>query len=165
MMRRFAVSDSDTQKDQFIALSSILTGYDEAELHATGCVDEYWSLFARILPEPMKRDFLEPAPTILELRDRDPERFDRTVRTYYLSRTQFGAPSRSLIQLWFLGQWTPLPQIWREEFGDSRFDISHIISTRSYKEGLVWDTIGAHPMGAKQQGFGAWATEPPQMKE
>ena len=69
--------------------------------------------------------------------------------------------TRALIQLWYLGQWVPLPEDWRNRFGASRFDVAKIISTRAYKEGLVWDAIGAHPMGAKQQGFGAWAQEPP----
>ncbi len=60
-----------------------------------------------------------------------------------------GALGRAVIALWYLGMWTG-PD------GGER-----VASPRAYREGLVWDAIGAHPMGAKQQGFGAWAMPPP----
>jgi len=153
-----STSESSTQFDAFIAISAILTGYDGAELTGTGCAMEYWRQFKQVLPPEILADFLAPVPA---LRREDPAKLGDEVRRIYLSDTRLGPVARALIQLWYLGQWVPLPEDWRELYGASRFDTAKIISTRAYKEGLVWDAIGAHPMGAKQQGFGAWAQEPP----
>lgn len=61
-----------------------------------------------------------------------------------------GPLAKALIRLWYLGLWTSAD-------GPER-----VASPRAYREALVWDAIGAHPMGAKQQGFAAWAMPPPQ---
>lgn len=142
----------------FLTVSAALTGYSSAELQGTGCASEYWHQFRQVLPEEVLKKFLSHA---LQLGKKDD---DKIVRQSYLSDRCLGPVSRSLIQLWYIGQWVPLPQEWRESYGASRFDVVKIISTRSYKEGLVWDAIGAHPQGAKQQGFGAWGLEPPKQR-
>ena len=152
-------------EEAFVAISAVLTGYGRAELYGTGCVREYLHHFRQVLPEKILRAFLEPGPTLYAELDTARDDVEREVRSYYLSSGMLGPPARALIQLWYLGQWTPLPAKWRNLYGASRFDVTRIISTRAYKEGLVWDAIGAHPMGAKQQGFGAWAIEPPKPKE
>ena len=139
----------------FLTVSAALTGYDSAELQGTGCAGEYWHQFHQVLPDDVLKDYLSHAHKLGKKDD------DRTIREIYLSDRCRGPVSRSLIQLWYIGQWVPLSQEWRESYGASRFDVVKIISTRAYKEGLVWDAIGAHPQGAKQQGFGAWSLEPP----
>jgi hypothetical protein len=58
----------------------------------------------------------------------------------------------AVVELWYLG-------LWRGLMGTE----NRVVSARAYREGLVWDAIGAHPMGAKQQGFAAWAAPPPPM--
>jgi len=153
-----STSDRSPEFDAFLAISAILTGYDGAELTGTGCAVEYWRQFKQVLPPAILADFLSP---VAALRSADPATIEGEVRRVYLSDARLGPVARALIQLWYLGQWVPLPEDWRELYGASRFDVAKIISTRAYKEGLVWDAIGAHPMGAKQQGFGAWAQEPP----
>lgn len=64
-----------------------------------------------------------------------------------------GPLAKALIRLWYLGLWTG---------ADGR---ERVASPRAYREALVWDAIGAHPMGAKQQGFGAWAMPPPDARD
>lgn len=157
--------DDGAIEEAFVAISAVLTGYDRAELYGTGCVQEYLHQFRQVLPEKILLEFLDPGPGLYA--DLGPARDDveREVRSHYLSNGMLGPPARALIQLWYLGQWTPLPTKWRNLYGASHFDVTRIISTRAYKEGLVWDAIGAHPMGAKQQGFGAWALQPPKPKE
>ncbi len=157
--------DRETMERDFVAISAVLTGYDRAELYGTGCVEEYLHQFRQVLPDKILYAFLEPGPALYADLASARDDVEREVRTYYLSSEMLGPPARALIQLWYLGQWTPLPPKWRNLYGASRFDVTRIISTRAYKEGLVWDAIGAHPMGAKQQGFGAWAIEPPKSKE
>ena len=154
-------ADAEAGLDAFVAISAVLTGYDRAELYGTGCAEDYWHQFRQVAPERILAEFLAPGPALEAASAKDPESVESKVRGIYLSSDKLGPLARSLIQLWYLGQWTPLPQAWRRTFGASRFDVTRIISTRAYKEGLVWDAIGAHPMGAKQQGFGAWAAEPP----
>ncbi|MHA3978765.1 hypothetical protein ACW9UR_13860 [Halovulum sp. GXIMD14794] len=153
-----SVAEGDADFAAFMAISVILTGYDGAELGGTGCAPEYWHQFRQVLPGEVLGDFLAPVSGLEGL---EPEAQEAEVRRIYLSDVRLGPVARALIQLWYLGQWVPLPEDWRNRFGASRFDVAKIISTRAYKEGLVWDAIGAHPMGAKQQGFGAWAQEPP----
>lgn len=151
----------DPTFDAFLAVSAVLTGYSRAELHATGCAADYWEQFRRVVPAPLLDAFLAPGPGLEAGLAADAAGSERQVRDSYLSSESLGPPARALIQLWYLGQWVPLPQEWRRAWGASRFDVARIVSTRAYKEGLVWNAIGAHPMGAKQQGFGAWALEPP----
>jgi len=149
------------ERERFVAISAVLTGYDRAELHGTGCVDDYWHQFNQVVPGRIRREFVADGPKLEAAMAKDPADAERSVRRDYLSNERFGPLARSLIQLWYLGQWVPLPQEWRRAYGSSQHDVSRIVSTRAYKEGLVWEAIGAHPMGAKPQGFGAWASEPP----
>lgn len=153
--------DSDPAFDAFLAVSAVLTGYSRSELHATGCAGDYWRQFRQVTPAALLEAFLAPGPGLEAGLAADAAGTGGKVREIYLASESLGPLARSLIQLWYLGQWVPLPPEWRREWGASRFDVARIISTRAYKEGLVWDAIGAHPMGAKQQGFGAWALEPP----
>lgn len=150
--------DDTIAHDAFLTVSAALTGYNAAELQATGCAAEYWHHVQQVLPEDILKKFLSPAPRLGKKDD------DKIIRESYLPDRCLGPVARSLIQLWYTGQWVPLPQEWRENYGASRFDLVKIISTRAYKEGLVWDAIGAHPQGAKQQGFGAWSLEPPKQR-
>lgn len=55
----------------------------------------------------------------------------------------------AVIELWYLGVWRGLMET------DTR-----VVSPRAFREGLVWTVIDAHPMGAKQQGYGAWTLPP-----
>lgn len=148
--------------EAFLAVSAVLTGYTRAELHATGCAADYWHQFRQVPPKALLDDFLAPGPELEAGLAAEPEATEQKVRDVYLASESLGPLARALIQLWYLGQWVPLPPEWRRAWGASRFDVARIISTRAYKEGLVWDAIGAHPMGAKQQGFGSWAHKPPE---
>lgn len=152
----------DAAFDAFLAASAVLTGYSRAELQATGCASEYWHQFRQVTPVVLLEAFLAPGRELEAGLAADRAGTGARVRDTYLASESLGPLARALIQLWYLGQWVPLPAEWRRAWGASRFDVARVISTRAYKEGLVWDAIGAHPMGAKQQGFGAWALEPPQ---
>ncbi|MDA5558663.1 hypothetical protein [Shimia sp. MMG029] len=149
------MTQHDPDFEAFLTISAVLTGYSVAELQGTGCAPEYWTQFQQVLSDDVCASFLAGAA---ELSCQDS---DKVVRDFFLSDPCHGPVARALVQLWYLGQWSPLPQDWTDMYGASRFDTARILSSRAYKEGLVWDAIGAHPMGAKQQGFGAWALEPP----
>lgn len=143
----------------FAMLSALLTGYDAAALRATGCLPEYRRQVEAVAG-PGLATRLEAAGRDLAARPDGPAR-DEQVRASILADPDLGPLARSLIQLWYLGQWMPTPPDWVARNGARREDVAHILSPRAYREGLVWDAIGAHPLGAKPQGFGAWAQEPP----
>ncbi|MBV8842250.1 MAG: hypothetical protein JO307_05505 [Bryobacterales bacterium] len=71
--------------------------------------------------------------------------------------------AKSIIQMWYLGQWTQTPLAWREEFGTNPSDFNRVISAAAYTEGLVWRAAGTHPQGAKQPGYGTWSAPPVQI--
>jgi hypothetical protein len=77
-----------------------------------------------------------------------------------LADPDLGPVARSLIILWYLGQWNPLPGDWRNRHGASPLDAARVVSADAYSSGLVWTAIGAHPMGADPGGYGSWATPP-----
>lgn len=145
---------------RFADLSALLTGYDEASLWGTGCMEDYWRQLRLVTPDELREDLLAAGAALAASFRKDPESGARMVRETLLSDGDFGPLCRSLMQLWYLGAWTPLPQDWVRRNGLRDADRANILSKRSYLEGLAWDAIGAHPMGGKQQGFGAWALPP-----
>ena len=48
-----------------------------------------------------------------------------------------------VITMWYLGTWE-----------------GAYINDLSYKEGLVWNIMHAHPPGAKQPGYKSWSVKP-----
>ena len=62
-------------------------------------------------------------------------------------------PTRSLLYAWYTGTWMPLVD-------DPPPEKYEVISARAYQEALVWPLVGAHPPGAKQQGWDAWSRPP-----
>jgi hypothetical protein len=73
---------------------------------------------------------------------------------------KLGPVARNLTLMWYSGTWTALPGPWRAAYGVSPADISHVVSGDAYQAGLQWLAAGAHPVGARQQGFGAWSMPP-----
>lgn len=122
--------------DVFLALSAALTGYSVAELQGTGIAED--------IAEKM---FLQKGTALCEQlshlwqETEDPEAI--------LHDPQVGPMARELIAAWYTGQW-----------GNSLYATNDTISSQAYIQALVWKAVQAHPMGAKQQGFGTWAYAP-----
>ena len=143
---------------KFLELSSLLTGFDEASLWGTGCVDEYATQFHQVATEDMAKQLAQATRKAMKAEGAARKEI---VRDLILADPDLGPLARSLITLWYLGNWQPMPQQWVNRNGGKLKDTARILSKRSYREGLAWVAMGAHPQGAKQQGFGAWALEPP----
>ncbi|QSX29395.1 hypothetical protein JYB88_14460 [Shewanella cyperi] len=129
---------------QFISLSVLLTGFNRFELLGTGQADNYFQLVQQQCP-----DKLETLLALFSRAPAEPQPLNAFIEVQIMQSSELGPLARSLIKLWYLGQWDSIK-------GDDSF----IPSPQAYQEGLVWQAIHAHPQGAKQQGFGAWA-EPP----
>ncbi len=155
------VTKMDKEKfDNFLLLSSKLTGFPKLDLLGTGLALDYYDLVKSIIGDIILDQMYNAGIEIFS-RDHEVTLEKEYIRDKILSDSKFGPVSRSMIKLWYLGQWDPLPAVWRAEFGSHTEDTGRIISSESYQEGLVWVAIAAHPMGAKQPGFGSW-TQPPQ---
>ncbi len=146
--------------DDLLALSVALTGYDRASLWATGCVPLYLAQLADVAGPDLLARLETAGREHAAAVGADPDAADRQLRQRVLVDPDLGPLARSLIQLWYLGQWTPMPPEWVQRNGSKLRDTARILSSRAYREGLVWHTIGAHPMGAKAPGFGSWALPP-----
>lgn len=136
---------SDAALQQFIDLSSLLTGFDRFELLGTGQAAFYY--------EWVQQHAAERLVTLLATYSELPAataQHSSFVETHLLGSEKLSTLVRSIIKLWYLGQW----------FSPDNPNDTQIPSANSYQQGLVWNAIHAHPQGAKQQGFGAWS-EPP----
>jgi len=117
----------------FISLSAALTGFSETELQGTGIAEDLWN-------ELVAKAGWDIAGGMLEVwtETGDIEAI--------LSDDTLGTPCRILLAAWYTGQW-----------GATLFDAQTTISNQAYIQALVWKAAKAHPMGAKQPGFGTWA--------
>lgn len=135
---------------EFLELSVALTGYDAVDLLGTGLVDQYWTAL-RIAGDKDHpgQDVRKKLMVAWEAATKAKGPIETGVRQEIMSDVLVGPVARNLIKMWYLGQWDRWPP-----------DKSWIPSAEAYKEGLVWDAIGAHPQAAKQEGFGTWQFKP-----
>lgn len=137
--------------ESFVALSAALTGFREVDLWGTGQAERYLDEVIRTVGDAIVARLLVTG--------------GEAMRTGRLQRLLMDDPdlgplARNVIALWYLGQWNPLPNDWRNRNGASPRDVPRVISADAYAAGLVWTAAGAHPMGAKPPGYGSWANPP-----
>lgn len=145
--------------DAFVALSAALTGFPAVELWGTGQARSYLEELVRIVGGSVVAELLATGERALSASDPRAE-----LEALIMDDPDLGPVARSVILLWYLGQWSPLPGEWRNRHGASPLDVPHVISADAYASGLIWTAIGAHPMGANPGGYGSWATPPVRAK-
>ncbi len=133
----------DSRSDRFIVLSARLTGFGRVTLLGTGMTAEYLAALDADVGAPLVDELL------------DAEDLDAL-----LADAKLGPVAKNLILLWYCGTWTALPDDWRAVYGTSPLDTTRVESAEAYQAGLQWVVAGAHPAGARQQGFGAWSIAP-----
>lgn len=143
------MSQDNQLVSSFIALSSALTGIDEVQLQGVGITNVYLETLKKILPCYLLKDLLVQYELCGE------DGIDSI-----LNSEQFGPVARNIILMWYRGVWVQLPDDWRSRYGISHEDNSHLVSGTSYQAGLQWAIAGAHPIGARHQGFSAWSSAP-----
>lgn len=139
----------------FARLSSALTGYRKVDLWGTGQLEVYLEQLIAIVGDALVARLLLAGDEAL--RSSTPT---AALKRLVLDDPDLGPIARSVITLWYLGQWAPLPNDWRDRHGSNPLDVSRVISADAYRSGLVWAAAGAHPMGADPPGYGSWATAP-----
>jgi hypothetical protein len=146
---------TEAPAQSFAALSAALTGFRVAELWGTGQVEPYLAAVLATVGDDVVARLLREGDEALG--SPDPR---QALQERVLDDDRLGPVARNVIVLWYLGQWDPLPQDWRNRFGASPLDVAGVVSPAAYRSGLVWRAIGAHPMGAEGPGYGSWATAP-----
>ena len=146
---------SGTPARSFAALCAALTGFRESDLWGTGQVQPYLGELLNTVGEEIVARLLAAGDTALA--SPDPV---RALQQLVMDDEDLGPVAQSLITMWYLGQWSPLPRDWRDRNGANPLDMARVISADAYTSGLVWTAIGAHPMGANPGGFGSWANPP-----
>jgi hypothetical protein len=151
--------------DRFVELSALLTGFGPVYLLGTGMAEAYLRAADAALPPGVLDELLGafgrlpagPAPSGGPAQSAGAE---AAAGQAILGDAKLGPVARTLILLWYRGAWTALPDTWRSAYGTSPLDTDHVVSAEAYQAGLQWIAAGAHPAGARQQGYGAWASPP-----
>lgn len=145
---------------EFLEFSSALTGFSVFELRGTRQAEPYLGTLDRIVGAGTVDEMIDAFARARTDAGSDEAALERGLRTTVLSHDKLGPITRNLIKLWYVGTWHELPQEWRDAYGTSSEDRTHVVSPTAYTEGLLWPAIGANPSGAKPFGYGTWATPP-----
>jgi hypothetical protein len=157
---------AEDRLDQFVRLSALLTGFAPLHLLGTGMAETYLRTTDAALPEGVLDELLGAGspPSAGSAPSGGPASGgtgpEAATGQAILGDAKLGPVARTLILLWYRGAWTALPQEWRSAHGASPLDADHVVSAAAYQAGLQWDAAAAHPAGARQQGYGAWASPP-----
>lgn len=146
--------------DDFLSLSSVVTGFTAFQLQGTGQAESYFSTLIDILGETTVAALLQAFRRVRREAGEDEAALDRLLRAAIFGDEKFGPIARNLIKLWYVGTWYQLPAVWREVFGALEKDTTVVVSPAAYTEGLLWPAIGANPAGAKGPGYGTWGAPP-----
>lgn len=70
--------------------------------------------------------------------------------------------ARSIVLLWYLGSWYKPGDLKAKSAtpGSRALIRSEVVSPKAYTQGLVWQIVGAHPMGYSNLQFGYWSRDP-----
>lgn len=158
--RRIPRASPVEARDRFLRLSVELTGYDAAELEGTGMVDFYLGVLISIVGDAMTGRLLSRWAEVAADSHDDPPKRERLLQHEILADATLGPLARNITVLWYTGQWNQLPADWRDAHGASAGDQTYLVSPDAYVQGLVWPTIGTHPQGARQAGYGSWSLPP-----
>jgi hypothetical protein len=141
--------------EEFLAMSALLTGYGRVQLAGTGLTGAYLRVIDAALPAGVLDDLLGAFGRRLA---QSPSSADGPEAI--LDDPRLGPVARNIILLWYCGTWTALSEAWHAAYGASRSDTTRVVSAQAYQGGLQWAAAGAHPAGARPQGFGAWSAAP-----
>lgn len=154
------MKSDDARFQDFLAFSTVVTGFTKFRLVGTGQADLYFSTLVDVVGEASALELLQAFRRVRDEAGEDEAALDRLLRSEIFSHEKLGPIARNIIKLWYVGAWYQLPDEWREAFGAVEKDTTFVPSPVAYTEGLLWPTIGANPSGAKAPGYGTWSAPP-----
>jgi hypothetical protein len=134
-------------KPEFIEFSAAITGFSLVKLEGTGVAETYWN-------ELVKQTDQSTADALLaawEEAKNSSKPLDQALQELIFDDTDLCPVARDVITAWYTGQWGCSAET--------------TITSQTYIEGLVWSAANAHPMGAKQPGFGTWSFPPDYLED
>lgn len=132
----------DYYYDVFMAISESLTGFSVNELQSTGLAEIYYKYILNQIETVTFIEFLNISKNVLE-NSASQDQLKIAITAEIIANPATQEIAQSVIILWYMGTWE-----------------GACVNDRSYKEGLVWTVMHAHPPGAKQPGFKSWETKP-----
>lgn len=147
---------TDPNFNNFVGLSSILTGYPQdqlaPEIDPIGLASEYLTWMEQNADQAA---FLQTLSTYQNIAAQFPPAEQAAqVQQQILANQAMGDIARRMIRLWYLSTW------YTTEPPDPNGD-GQVVSMNAYTMGLAWDAAQAHPMGYSELHFGYWAVVPP----
>lgn len=146
--------------ERFLAMSVILTGYGRVQLLGTGLTTAYLRAIDTALPSGVLDDLVSAFGRVLAGSRSSEADLAANVASVILDDPRLGPVARNVILLWYCGTWHALSDAWHAAYGAPPHDATGVVSAQAYQGGLQWAAAGAHPAGARQQGFGAWSAPP-----
>lgn len=143
------------QLSTFLTISARLTGFEVAELQATGLSEKYLSVVTQATPADVLVQFLEEAERILQAGEINPTVIEPMIAASLFPLSCFGGLAQNIVFMWYSGQWQPTVDAKNVDLETVRN-----ASPDAYVQGLVWVAAETHPPGAKQPGYGSWARPP-----
>ena len=147
--------------DEFVSLSAALTGYPASTLKP---VPDTQLIAEQLYAELSKPENNIPASQLNLLTQvwnsisgTPPAGLEAMVKEKIIENLEITRLAQNIIYLWFFGIWYDLSK------NPSSFtspNIDHVVSPLTYKNGLVWGEMGAHPMGFSTGEYGYWANIP-----
>ncbi|WP_449398343.1 sugar dehydrogenase complex small subunit [Chryseobacterium wanjuense] len=128
--------------DVFMSISESLTGFSVNELQSTGLAEIYYKHILGQIEAATFTEFLNISKNILE-NSYSQDQLNNAIAAEIFANPSTEDIANSIITLWYLGTWE-----------------GAYVNDLSYKEGLVWNVMHAHPPGAKQPGYKSWGVKP-----
>lgn len=128
--------------DVFMSISEALTGFSVNELQSTGLAETYYTYILGNLQAATFVEFLTVSKNVLE-NSLSEDQLRNAIASEIMADPGLNDIAGKVITIWYLGTWE-----------------GAYINDLSYKEGLVWKVMHAHPPGAKQPGYKSWGVKP-----
>jgi hypothetical protein len=149
---------SNSDLDNFVGLSAILTGFAASDINPPlspqPVAVEYLKMLQSKVDASLVTQLLNTYQSIAQL---PPEEQPAQVQARILIDQKMGPVARNIIRMWYLS-------IWYDGYESdqvSGFSPGTVVSSNAYTKGLAWDAMQAHPMGYSEMHYGYW-TDPPE---
>ncbi len=156
-------------RDTFLAFCSEITGYSAVELEGTGLVDTYHQLLLKVLGEALSENLgLLVSDVLSQPAGSDARR--KAYQSSLMAPSLFQPVVANLIQLWYLGVWTRLPDTWygavgRPIPGAADAGNTHVPCITAYTNQLSYRSAFTNAPGSNPLGFASWSYPPPDSPE
>ena len=145
--------------NQFLAISSVLTGFSVTELQAAGSAPPIWATITNIVGVQILGDMLTACGDLFT-KSADIDALEKAFAKNVIGDPRFGPLAQNIISAWYTGVWTALPSAWCDANGASGNDGTFVISPTVYMAGLQWKAFGGTPRAGVPSGHGAWNKPP-----